>query len=333
LGRPISANAGFRYVWTDQRVLGPSQVGATIVDIEANSDYEEVLPSFNVAWDVLDNLKLRFAASKGLTRPEAGQILPGITFSDPAAQIANAGNPQLSPFTSDNLDIGGEFYTGGTGYIGLAAFQKSIDGFTVTQQQQVAFGALNIPFSSLQSTQANALTDRARAAGVAVEQVPITVNRPANLQNLRIRGVEATWVQPLDFLTRGLGFSANGTYITQSSESGLVAPGVPEFQYNLQGFYENYGLSLSLNYVWQDGVIAANAPQNNLPLPLLADARGQMDLSAGYQLPFMDKAFRLTLDVLNITNEPIRTTFGYDNATYNVFYPGRSVLFGVRANF
>ncbi|WP_409977402.1 TonB-dependent receptor [Sphingomonas sp. Y38-1Y] len=333
LGRPISANAGFRYVWTDQRVLGPSQVGATIVDIEANSDYEEVLPSFNVAWDVLDNLKLRFAASKGLTRPEAGQILPGITFSDPAAQIANAGNPQLAPFTSDNLDLGGEFYTGGTGYIGLAAFQKSINGFTVTQQQQVAFGALNIPFSSLQSTQANALADRARAAGVPVEQVAITVNRPENLQSLRIRGVEATWVQPLDFLTRGLGFSANGTYITQSSDSGLVAPGVPEFQYNLQGFYENYGLSLSLNYVWQDGVIAANAPQNNLPLPLLADARGQMDLSAGYQLPFMDKAFRLTLDVLNITNEPIRTTFGYENATYNVFYPGRSVLFGVRANF
>ncbi|HTG39058.1 TonB-dependent receptor [Sphingomonas sp.] len=332
-GRPISANAGFRYVWTDQRVLGPSQVGNTIVDIEANSDYEEVLPSFNVAYDVLDNLKLRFAASKGLTRPEAGQILPGVTFSDPAAQIANAGNPNLSPYLSDNLDLGGEFYTGGIGYIGVALFQKSIEGFTVTQQQQVAFGDLNIPFSSLQATQANALTDRARAAGVAIEQVAITVNRPVNLQSLRIRGVEGTWVQPLDFLIDGLGFSANGTYITQSSESGLVAPGVPEFQYNLQGFFESGGASVSLNYVWQDGVIAANGPQNNIPVPLLADARGQLDMSAGYTLPFMDNAFRLTLDVLNITNEPIRTTFGYDNATFNAYFPGRQVLAGIRANF
>lgn len=332
-GRPINANAGFRYVWTDQRVLGPSQVGNTIVDIEANSDYEEVLPSFNVSYDVMDNLKLRFAASKGLTRPEAGQILPGITFSDPAAQIANAGNPNLAPYISDNLDFGGEFYTGGIGYVGVALFQKSIEGFTVTQQQQTPFGDLNIPFASLQATQANALTDRARAAGVAVEQVAITVNRPVNLQSLRIRGVEGTWVQPLDFLVDGLGFSANGTYITQSSDSGLVAPGVPEFQYNLQGFFESGGASISLNYVWQDGVIAANGPQNNIPVPLRADARGQMDLSAGYTLPFMDNAFRLTLDVLNITNEPIRTTFGYDNATYNVFFPGRQVLAGIRANF
>ena len=332
-GREVRANAGFRYTKTEQRVTGPSQVGSTIVDITANSSYEEVLPSVNLTYDPLDNLKLRFAVSKALTRPDAGQILPGVTFSDPSAQIASAGNPELKPYTSDNLDFGGEFYTGGSGYVGVALFQKKIDGFTVTQQQQVAFGTLNIPFASLQSTQQQALTDRARAAGVAVEAVPITVNRPVNLQNLRIRGIEVTWAQPLDFLVKGLGFNANGTRIGQNSSSGLVAAGVPKWQYNVQGYYENYGLSLSLNYVWQGGVIAANAPQNNLPLPLRADDRGQLDLSAGYQLPFAGKRFRITLDVLNITNEPIRTTFGYDNAAYSVYYPGRQVLAGVRANF
>jgi outer membrane receptor protein involved in Fe transport len=50
-------------------------------------------------------------------------------------------------------------------------------------------------------------------------------------------------------------------------------------------------------------------------------------------LPFLNKAMRLTLDVLNITNAPIRTTFGYDNAAYSVYYPGRQVLFGLRASF
>jgi outer membrane receptor protein involved in Fe transport len=80
-------------------------------------------------------------------------------------------------------------------------------------------------------------------------------------------------------------------------------------------------------------VIAANGPQNNIAVPLRADGRGQLDLSAGYQLPLFDRRLRLTLDVLNITNEPIRTTFGYDNAAYTVFYPGRSALVGIRANF
>ncbi|MDR6787450.1 TonB-dependent receptor [Sphingomonas sp. BE138] len=332
-GRELRANAGVRYTYTRQKVVGPSQIGTAIVDITARSNYVEVLPSANISYDVLQNLKLRFAVSKSMTRPDAGSVLPGVTFSDPSAQIASAGNPQLEPYTSDNIDVGGEFYTGGAGYIGVALFRKSINGFTATVQQQTPFADLNIPLDSLQSTQRQALLDRAASSGLAPGAVPITVNRPVNLNNLVIKGVEATWNQPLDFAVKGLGFQANGTHITQSSDTGLVAPGVPKWGYNVQGYYENYGLSLSLNYVWQGGVIAANPPQNNLNVPIEADARGQLDLSAGYQLPFINKALRLTLDVLNITNEPIRTTIGYDNAPYNVFYPGRQVLFGVRASF
>lgn len=211
---------------------------------------------------------------------------------------------------------------------------KNIQGFTVTTSEQVAFGSLNIPFDSLISTQQNALNDRSLQTGIPVAQLPITVNRPVNLRDLKIKGIEATWVQPLDFLVKGLGFSANGTYLKQSSSSGLVATGVSPWSYNLQGFYENGGLSVSVNYVWNDEAIAVNGPQNGINgADLKSDARGQLDMSAGYQLPFFNKALRLTLDVLNITDEPIRTTFEYSNAAYSVYYPGRTVLAGIRANF
>ncbi|MEC3949744.1 TonB-dependent receptor [Sphingobium sp. HWE2-09] len=334
LGRDLDVNAGMRYARTQQNVVGPSQVGNAIIDIVANSTYENFLPALNVSWSAMDNLKLRFSASRTMTRPEAGNILPGVTFSDPSALVASAGNPNLKPFISDNYDIGGEFYTGGIGYVGLSAFQKNIQGFTLTQQSQVTFGSLNIPLDSLQSTQRNALNDRAALTGLAVNDLPITVNRPINLQALKIQGLEATWVQPLDFFVKGLGFSANGTYLKQSSSSGLVATGVPKWSYNLQGFYENGGLSVSLNYVWNDKSIGQNGPQNGINSAFLGnDARGQLDLSAGYQLPFFNKAVRLTVDVLNITNEPIRSTFAYDNAPYSIFYPGTSVLGGIRASF
>lgn len=332
--RDLHINAGMRYAHTDQEVVGPSQVGTAIIDITSRSKYENFLPSINLTYDVAANLKLRASASRTMTRPDAGQILPGVTFSDPSALLATAGNPELQPYTSDNYDLGGEFYTGGIGYIGVSAFMKNIQGFTVTTSNQVTFGSLNIPFSSLLSTQQNALTDRAAATGVAVSDLPITVNRPVNLSDLKIKGLEATWVQPLDFLVKGLGFSANGTYLKQSSSSGLVATGVSKYSYNLQGFYENDGLSISVNYVWNDKSIAVNKPQNGISnASLRNDARGQLDMSAGYQLPFFNKALRLTVDVLNITDEPIRTTFEYDNAAYSVYYPGRSVLAGIRANF
>ena len=333
-GRDLHINTGMRYARTDQEVVGPSQVGTTIVDITSRSKYENFLPSINLTYDVADNVKLRASASRTMTRPDAGQILPGITFSDPSALMATAGNPDLKPYTSDNYDLGGEIYTGGIGYVGLSAFMKNIQGFTVTTSNEVPFGSLNIPFDSLLSTQQNALNDRAAATGVSVSNLPITVNRPVNLSDLKIKGLELTWVQPLDFLVKGLGFSANGTYLDQSSSSGLVATGVSKYSYNLQGFYENGGLSVSLNYVWNDKSIAVNRPQNGIQnASLRSDARGQLDLSAGYQLPFLNNGVRLTLDALNITDEPIRTTFEYDNAAYSVYYPGRTIMAGIRANF
>ncbi len=333
-GRDLHINTGMRYAHTDQLVVGPSQVGTAIVDITSSSTYENFLPSINLTYDVMDNVKLRASASRTMTRPDAGAILPGITFSDPSALTATAGNPNLKPYTSDNYDLGGEIYTGGIGYVGVSLFMKNIQGFTVTTSEQVAFGSLNIPFDSLISTQQNALNDRSLQTGIPVAQLPITVNRPVNLRDLKIKGIEATWVQPLDFLVKGLGFSANGTYLKQSSSSGLVATGVSPWSYNLQGFYENGGLSVSVNYVWNDEAIAVNGPQNGINgADLKSDARGQLDMSAGYQLPFFNKALRLTLDVLNITDEPIRTTFEYSNAAYSVYYPGRTVLAGIRANF
>jgi TonB-dependent receptor len=298
------------------------------VDARIASSYDDFLPSFNASYDVLRNLKVRLAASRSLTRADPGSLLPGLTFSDPSAQIATAGNPQLKPYTSNNVDFGGEYYTGGIGYVGLDLFRKSIDGFTATTQNQVAFSTLGLAFTDLTTTQQQAITARG-----GPDTAIVTVNQPVNLQNLVLTGVEVTWVQPLDFLVKGAGFSANATHLHQSSSSALVATGVSPWSYNVQGFYEGHGLSLSLNYVWNDTNIGQNAPQNGIPVGLISQARGQMDLSAGYQLPYLNKAIRLTVDALNLTNEPIRTTFGYDNATYSVYYPGRSILFGFRAKY
>jgi TonB-dependent receptor len=208
-------------------------------------------------------------------------------------------------------------------------FRKNVEGFTLNQQSTVPFSSLGINFSDLTTTQQQAILGRPGGLAAAT----VTITKPINLQNLLLKGVELTWQQPLDFVLHGLGFSANGTHIIQSSDSGLFAPGVAPYSYNLQGYYENHGISLSANYVWTDKTVALNPPQNNLPVGLIADKRGQLDLSLGYQLPFFTNAFRVTLDALNLTNEPIRTIFGYENAPYSVYYPGREVLLGVRATF
>ncbi|UAK26133.1 TonB-dependent receptor [Sphingomonas nostoxanthinifaciens] len=333
LDRDMHFNFGVRYFHTDQTVASPVQVASGFIQTTINASYDDWLPTVNVSYDVSSKLKLRAAASKTMTRADAGLLLPGTTFSDPSAQVASAGNPNLKPYTSNNIDVGGEYYTGGIGYIGLDLFRKDIDGYTVNTTQNVTFGSLGIPYSALVTTQQAALTNRAANTGVSIDNLPVQLTLPINNGKLLIKGIEATWVQPLDFLIKGIGLRTNATYLHQSSSTGLIAPGVSPWSYNLQGFYEAHGISLSVNYVWTDKSIAINGPQNGINVPLRNDARGQLDLSAGYQLPFMNKAFRLTFDMLNITNSPIRTTFGYDNAPYSVYYPGREYLFGIRASF
>lgn len=328
LDRDVTMNVGLRYFHTDQTVTSPIQVASGLADQTLSAKYDDILPSANFTMDASENIKLRLAISRSMTRADAGQLLPGTTFSDISAQVASAGNPDLKPYTSNNIDIGGEYYTGGIGYVGVSFFRKDVDGFTVTTQSTVPFTSLGVNYADLNSSQQQALDLR---GGPTVATV--TLNRPINLNKLLIQGVEVTWVQPLDFLVRGMGFSANATKLEQSSSTGLFAPGVAPYRFNLQGFYEGHGASLSVNYVWNDESVAANGPQNNINVPLKAEARGQLDVSAGYQLPFADKAWRVTLDALNITNEPLRTTFGYDNAPYSVYYPGRQVLLGLRASF
>src|SRR5262249_25005860 len=122
--RELHINAGVRYFHTSQRVTSPIQVSSGLVDSTFTHGYEDFLPSFNMTYDLRDDVKLRASASRSVTRADAGQLLPGTTFSDPSAQIGSAGNPDLKPFTSNNIDLGGEWYTGGLGYVGVMLFRK-----------------------------------------------------------------------------------------------------------------------------------------------------------------------------------------------------------------
>jgi TonB-dependent receptor len=324
--RDLRVNVGVRYFNTDQEVTSPVQVASGIIDQTLDSSYDDFLPSLNAAYDLTDQLKLRGSVSRSMTRADASQILPGTTFSDPSGQVAQVGNPDLEPYYSTNYDFGGEFYTGGLGYIGVALFRKEIEGFTANQQTTVPFSELGLAYSDLTDTQRAAMDPRGGVNAL------VNVTRPVNLNELSLNGVELTWVQPLDMVLEGLGYSANATRIDVSSD-GEPPAGIPKTSYNLQAFYENYGFSVSLNYVWNDEFIAANRPQNNIQVPLRADDRGQLDLSASYLLPFLNEGMRVTLDALNLSNEPIRTLFGFDNSPYSVYYPGRQVLLGLRATF
>lgn len=322
----VRLNAGVRRAITDQTVTGPVTVNGARQFVTFETNYGTTLPSVNLSVMLSEKLQLRAAASKTLTRANPNNLLPGVAFSDPSAQTASAGNPELRPYFSENFDIGAEYYTGGLGYVSLAVFQKHVTGYTVVQQQTRRFSDLGINFADLTAQQQQAINDRGGPAAAEV-----FVNQPVNVNSIDLTGVEVGWVQPLDFLVKGLGFSANYTHLDDGHD-GTAAQLSPQ-TVNGTAYYENDLFSVRASYVWFDERIVAGAPQNGLNLPLIAEARGQVDLSASYNTAWFGREGQLTFEATNVTNEPFRTLFGYDNAPYSHFNPGATYHFGWRGKF
>jgi TonB-dependent receptor len=320
----IRFNAGARYVHTDQTISGPSPVLGNAFQT-LKHPYDAFLPSFNVSADLTDKLVLKLAGSRTITRPNPNVMLPGTTFSDPSAQVANQGNPNLQPYYSDNFDAGLEYYFGGSsklGYVAVNPFYKSITGFTTNQQVTEPFSALGIPLSALSPVQLS--------TGITLN-TPISVNTQVNIGQVEtIKGIEFTWVQPLDFLINGAGVSANYTHVDVSPTG--YATGIAPFSYNVGGWYEDHGVSVRLSWSYLDKRIVANAPQNNVNLPLVAEAYGQLDLSSSYSIPNISW-LQLTFNALNLTNAHQRTDFGYTDAPYTAYFQGSQYILGVRGKF
>ncbi|MGH8145264.1 MAG: TonB-dependent receptor [Rhodanobacteraceae bacterium] len=333
LNRPMRFNAGVRYVKTRQAISGPVTSGGVTEEKSFSSKFDNVLPSFNIAWSVMPNVVLRMAGSRSMTRPDPSAMLPDTNFSDPSAETATQGNPNLKPYTSTNFDLGGEWYTGGAGYVGLDVFSKHIVGFTVNGIRTIPFTQLGVAYDSLLEVQKLALQQRGGPNAATVD-VQSQVNAGGTL---KILGEELDWVQPLDWLVNGLGIRANYTHIKQTSSgegAPAVAVGVSPNLWNGIVYYERGPVSVHLSYTWNSKQIASGANQNGIPFARLMNAAyKELDLSASYTLAWIPSKPQITLDALNLTGSSLRTYFQYTNATYQVYHPGRTIMLGIHGTF
>ena len=106
-GRTTKVNIGTRYADTDQLISGPVTANGVRRYVDLKSKYDVFLPSFNATYEAADDVVVRFSTSRSMTRANPSAMLPAISFSDVSAQTATAGNPNLSPYLSTNIDFGG----------------------------------------------------------------------------------------------------------------------------------------------------------------------------------------------------------------------------------
>ena len=344
-------NVGARYVETDQFVSGyiaaNTPAGSMRQYVSDSATYDKVLPSFNVASELGHGLVLRAAASRTMTRAQPGDIAPNQSLSV-NGDVLQLGNSALTPYFSDNYDLGLEWYFGesGLGVIAANVWQKKIEGYTTIPPNVFApFNTLGIDFSTLPIATQNGLQSTANARCGCTTGDPLTApvridQRQNTSELITLDGWELTYVQPLDFLLQGAGFSANYTHIDQKSEGGLpgaassAITGLSPFTYNVTAFYENFGFSGRLVYSVRDAFIEfLGNNENNIAGDNWAQERKYLDASFSYKLP-MESNISVSLEMQNILNEQLLTYFRDDPQTPRAsFAPGRQILLGISGSF
>jgi len=343
-------NLGVRHIETDQMVSGFVTVNTpmgAVRQLQVNTaTYDKDLPASNFALEFAHGIVARASYSQTMTRPQPGDIAPNEALSV-NGDILTRGNPALSPYFSDNFDLGLEWYFGesGLGVIALNVWRKEIEGYTTIVSTPTPFGQLGIDYSTLPIATQSGLQSTANAQCGCTTGNPnnalVRVDQRRNTSELiTLDGYEVTYVQPLDFLLQGAGFTANYTHIDQKSEGGLpnapssAVTGLSPYTYNVTAFYENFGFSGRLVYSVRDTYVSfLGNNENNIQGDNFAQKSEFLDASFSYKLP-IETNLSISLELQNILNDQQLTYFRDDSLTPRAsFAPGRQLLIGVVGSF
>ncbi|GLP96670.1 TonB-dependent receptor [Paraferrimonas sedimenticola] len=329
---PIYVVAGLRYEQTDVEAsslqrqaesifwMTPTEWGTNYSDdwtpTDEKNDYRYFLPNLDVKLEIQDNLLARFSYSKTMTRANLGAMRATTSLTAQpkvGGRTGFAGNTQLKPYLSDNIDLSLEYYYGDASYVSLGFFNKDVENFQVNTTEYVFFDHIKDPFISDAANQAREEIINAGgtptdyevfnwliANGYGDENGNIQqadgdplaewqIIRPNNVEDLNIYGMEFAaqhW-----FGETGFGAGLNYTYTkgdthydVEKTDEQFALPGLSDTA-NFSIFYDKYDFTGRLAYNWRDKFLSAmGQAESGGPAPQFTEAYGQLDFSLSYAI-------------------------------------------------
>lgn len=121
-GEVFAWEAGLRYETTRGQV-------EYIEDEESegriDKDYDQLLPSVNLRWDVTDADRISLSLAKTVKRPNFNELIPALLDGE-FGDNDYIGNPELEPETANGIDLGFEHRLGRRGVVGLNFFYRDV---------------------------------------------------------------------------------------------------------------------------------------------------------------------------------------------------------------
>ncbi len=347
LGLRYAANAGIRYVRTKQRSTGLSSavVGGVTVNTPATvgRSYDDWLPAINVALFPTENVIVRGAIAKVLTRPSLGSLTPGGSV-DGFNYRVTFGNPQLDPFRATAFDISAEWYFAPQSIFSVALFKKNVESFPVSATRSGTFASTGLPLSVIPAS--------SPAAGAPEGQL-WQITSPINGTGASLKGAEISLQTTFRFLPgflRNFGALANATFVDSSagySQGGpattIVQPGgtlgalpnttrsatlygLSKRAYNGTLYYEDAKFSARGSISYRSPYIDGASATGNLFEGY--GATTNVDASMRYKLT---PALEVSLEGTNLTDNYRSRYVDLDaNRNYENNHFGRTFLVGAR---
>jgi len=315
-----SGNVGVRVVRTEQtsggNIVSPqgsiSNPFGNYDPISVSRTYTEVLPSLNLSYDLTDEVKLRFAAARTMTRPDFADIAPRASLN-PGALTGTAGNPDLDPYLANQLDFAFEWYPDDNSILAVGLYYKDIKSF-------ITDNPVTLNFTVQSATSPNAACT---PAGTNLFDCPFLINQRANGGGGRIQGYEIAYTRPLGM---GFGVQLNYTFSDAEADNGDPIPGNSKDAYNLAAYFENERVSARLAYTYRSEFFVTFDRSTQLNQDDLKS------LDASVSVNVTDN-IALTFDAVNITNEEI-VQFASDSFRPRAVYDNGRIFFaGARFKF
>ena len=332
---PLNINLGARYEITHVDSGGLAQLPTSLTvqssdhtaflvtytgttGVSTRSEYRYLLPNVDLGLGLTDSVKLRFDLSRTLTRAPLSDLTPDLSVAQGqrvGSLVATGGNPTLSPYLSDNVDFGAEWYYASNSYLSAGVFVKDVTNFIVNGTTQQTINNVLDPTTGQ----------------VARFSVTTHVNGPS----AEVRGVELA-LQHV-FGDTGFGFQINGTYVNtdkpynanDTSVSGFAVTGLANSA-NFVPFYDKYGFQARVAINWRGNYLDHFGQQQNNSQygtePTFVNAATYVDFSTSYDI---NRHLNVYFEALNLTDETYSTHGRFSEQILDVVDTGRAFTVGV----
>jgi len=309
----LDGDFGIRFVNTNRSASGTITCAActpVYSPVTYHLSHTDILPSVNLRFHFTDELQLRFAASRTMTRPNFSSMNPNTTLNL-GSLSGSKGNINLPAMYSSNYDLSLEDYFSKTGSVYIAAFSKSVHNFPYSSSYPETIGGVAYTISE----------SLASPAGGS------------------IRGFELGYTQFYDFLPglwKGLGLQANYTYVDSEQPYYIgnalaqttTLPNLSKHSFNLIGMYELDPVSIRVAYTWRSSFLQSLYTGDNVGnVPVKEAGFGWLDASFTYN--FTDQIAGY-LQGQNLLNTMQHTYYGVSYSPANFYLNDRQIIIGVR---